>query len=44
MAGSTNLLDQGIEIVGTIKFTSNMIIDGKVEGEILSDKGTVTIG
>ncbi len=44
MAGSTNLLDQGIEIVGTIKFTSNMIIDGKVEGEILSESGTVTIG
>lgn len=44
MAGSTNLLDQGIEIIGTIKFTSDMIIDGRVEGEIQSDKGTVTIG
>ena len=44
MAGSTNRLDQGIDIVGTIKFSSDMIIDGKVEGEIQSDSGTVTIG
>ena len=44
MANNTNVLAQGIEIVGTIKFTNDMIIDGKVEGEIQSDKGTVTIG
>ena len=44
MAGSTNRLDEGIVIIGTIKFASDMIIDGKVEGEIQSEKGTVTIG
>lgn len=44
MANNTNVLAQGIEIIGTIKFQSDMIIDGKVEGEIQSDKGKVTIG
>lgn len=41
---STNALTSGIEIVGSIKFTNDMIIDGKVDGEIKSDKGRVTIG
>lgn len=40
----TNFLASGIEIVGTIRFQNDMIIDGKVEGEISSDKGKVTIG
>jgi len=44
MASNTNVLAQGIEITGTIKFSNDMIIDGKVEGEILSEKGKVTIG
>lgn len=44
MANNTNVLAQGIEIVGTIKFTNDMIIDGKVDGEIQSQSGTVTIG
>lgn len=44
MANNTNVLAQGIEIIGTIKFQNDMIIDGKVEGEIQSDKGKVTIG
>ena len=44
MASNTNLLAQGIEITGTIKFSHDMIIDGKVEGEIISEKGKVTIG
>ena len=44
MANNTNVLAQGIEITGTIRFANDMIIDGKIEGEIISDKGKVTIG
>lgn len=44
MANATNVLAQGIEITGSIKFSNDMIIDGKVDGEIHSDKGKVTIG
>ena len=44
MANPTNVLSNGIEITGSIRFTNDMIIDGKVNGEIMSDKGRVTIG
>ncbi len=44
MANATNVLANGIEIVGSISFTNDMVIDGKVEGEISSAKGKVTIG
>lgn len=44
MANATNVLAQGIEITGSIKFSNDMIIDGKVDGKIESDKGKVTIG
>ncbi|TAE74560.1 MAG: polymer-forming cytoskeletal protein [Verrucomicrobia bacterium] len=44
MANATNVLASGIEITGSIRFSNDMIIDGKIEGEILSDKGRVTIG
>ncbi len=44
MANATNVLAQGIEIIGSIKFSNDMIVDGKVEGEISSEKGKVTIG
>lgn len=44
MANATNVLAQGIEITGSIKFSNDMIIDGKVDGEIHSEKGKVTIG
>ena len=40
----TNFLASGIEIKGTIRFQNDMHIDGKIEGEIISDKGKVTIG
>ena len=43
MANATNVLTQGIEITGSIRFTNDMIIDGKIEGEITSEKGKVTI-
>ena len=44
MANATNVLANGIEIIGSIRFSNDMIIDGKIEGEIISDKGRVTIG
>ncbi len=44
MSSSTNILAKGIEIVGSIKFSNDMLIDGKVEGEVSSEKGSVTIG
>lgn len=43
MANATNVLTQGIEINGSIRFSNDMIIDGKIDGEIISDKGKVTI-
>ena len=44
MANATNVLSAGIEIIGSIRFSNDMIIDGKIEGEITSDKGKITIG
>ena len=44
MSTNKNILAEGIEITGTIKFRNDMIIDGKVEGEIQSDEGSLTIG
>ena len=44
MANATNVLSSGIEITGSIRFSNDMIIDGKIEGEIISEKGRVTIG
>jgi cytoskeletal protein CcmA (bactofilin family) len=44
MANPINVLSSGIEINGTIRFSNDMIVDGKVEGEITSEKGRVTIG
>ena len=44
MANATNVLANGIEITGSIKFSNDMVIDGKVDGEINSEKGKVTIG
>jgi len=44
MANPTNVLSNGIEITGSIRFANDMIIDGKITGEIMSDKGRVTIG
>jgi cytoskeletal protein CcmA (bactofilin family) len=44
MADNTkNILSKDVEIKGNIKFTNELVIDGKVEGEISSD-GVLTIG
>ncbi len=40
----TNVLAAGIEIVGTIRFQNDMHIDGKIDGQIESESGKVTIG
>ena len=43
-AGSTrNILSTDVEIKGTIKFTNDLLVDGKIEGEIASD-GNLTVG
>ena len=41
---TTNVLAAGIEIIGSIRFQNDMHIDGKIEGEIQSEAGRVTIG
>jgi cytoskeletal protein CcmA (bactofilin family) len=40
---SRNVLGGDIEITGTVKFGNELILDGKVDGEILSE-GALTIG
>jgi cytoskeletal protein CcmA (bactofilin family) len=40
---NTNILSSDVEIKGNIKFANELIIDGKVEGEI-SSPGTLTLG
>ncbi|MEO6054663.1 MAG: polymer-forming cytoskeletal protein [Chthoniobacterales bacterium] len=41
---SKNLLANDVEINGSIKFGSELIFDGKIEGEIVSPDGILTIG
>ncbi len=41
--GAKNVLANDVEIKGTIKFENELIFDGKVEGEILSE-GVLVIG
>ena len=38
-----NILSRQVEITGDIKFANELVIDGKVEGEISSD-GALTVG
>ncbi|MGA0846430.1 MAG: bactofilin family protein [Luteolibacter sp.] len=40
---SRNILSSDVEIKGTVKFTNDLVIDGKIEGEITSD-GNLTVG
>ncbi|MCD7799048.1 MAG: polymer-forming cytoskeletal protein [Akkermansiaceae bacterium] len=43
-AGSVrNVLNQDVSVVGTLRFTDDLLIDGNVEGEIFSD-GVLTVG
>ena len=41
---SKNVLASDVDIKGTIKFETELIFDGKLEGEIFSEDGTLTLG
>ncbi len=43
-SSSKNVLASDVDIKGTIKFDSELIFDGKLEGEILSEGGSLTLG
>lgn len=43
MTSSKNILSNDVEIKGSIKFSHDLIIDGKIEGEVSSD-GSLTVG
>lgn len=42
-ATTRNVLSSDVEIKGTVKFTNDLVVDGKIEGEI-SSAGNLTIG
>ena len=42
-AATCNVLSTDVEIKGTVKFTNDLVVDGKIEGEIHSD-GNLTVG
>ena len=39
-----NVIANDVDIKGTIKFENELIFDGKIEGEIISDSGSLTLG
>jgi cytoskeletal protein CcmA (bactofilin family) len=43
MINSKNILAKDVEIKGSVKISDGLIIDGKIEGEVISD-GSLTIG
>jgi cytoskeletal protein CcmA (bactofilin family) len=43
MSNSKNVLSSDVEIKGSIKFSQDLIIDGRIEGEVISD-GNLVIG
>jgi cytoskeletal protein CcmA (bactofilin family) len=42
-ASIRNVLSTDVEIKGVVKFTNDLVVDGKIEGEIHSD-GSLTVG
>jgi cytoskeletal protein CcmA (bactofilin family) len=42
-AATRNILSTDVDIKGTVKFTNDLVVDGKIEGEITSD-GNLTVG
>ncbi len=42
-AATRNILSTDVEIKGIVKFTNDLVVDGKIEGEINSD-GNLTVG
>jgi cytoskeletal protein CcmA (bactofilin family) len=43
MGGGKNVLSADVEIKGSIKFSHDLILDGKIEGQVQSD-GALTVG
>jgi len=41
--GTRNVLSSDVEIKGTVKFSNDLVVDGKIEGEIISE-GNLTVG
>lgn len=44
VSGQRNVLLPDVEIKGTVRFKDALIVDGKIEGEINSAEGALTIG
>jgi cytoskeletal protein CcmA (bactofilin family) len=42
-AATRNVLSSDVEIKGTVKFANDLVVDGKIEGEI-SSEGNLTVG
>jgi len=42
-SATRNVLSSDVEIKGSVKFTNDLVVDGKIEGEITSD-GNLTVG
>lgn len=43
-SSSKNILASDVNVKGTIRFESELIFDGKIEGEIVSEAGSLTLG
>ncbi|MEM6910034.1 MAG: polymer-forming cytoskeletal protein [Verrucomicrobiota bacterium] len=43
MTATKNILSSDVEIKGSLKFSNDLVIDGVIEGEIISD-GNLTVG
>jgi cytoskeletal protein CcmA (bactofilin family) len=43
-ASDFGLIGRGIEIIGEITFNSQLNIEGKVKGKLVSESGTLTVG
>jgi cytoskeletal protein CcmA (bactofilin family) len=41
--GTRNILSSDVDIKGTVRFTNDLLVDGRIEGEINSD-GNLTVG
>ena len=41
--GNRNILSSDVDIKGTVRFTNDLLVDGRIEGEINSD-GNLTVG
>ena len=42
-SATRNVLSSDVEIKGSVKFTNDLVVDGKIEGEI-SSEGNLTVG